>query len=58
MNNGYITFFTSNFNLKELETHLSQTKEGTEIIKARRIMERIKQMTESIELISKNLRNK
>ena len=44
--------------LKELETHLSQTREGVEVIKARRIMERIKQMTESIELISKNLRNK
>ena len=58
MNNGYITFFTSNLNLKELETHLSQTREGVEVIKARRIMERIKQMTESIELISKNLRNK
>ena len=58
MNNGYITFFTSNLTLKELEDHLSKTKDGIEIVKARRVMERIKQMTDDVELISKNLRNK
>lgn len=58
MNNGYITFFTSNLTLQELEEHLSKTKDGIEIVKARRVMERIKQMTDDIQLISKNLRNK
>lgn len=57
MNNRLITLFASNLSLDELEKHLSQTKDGTEIIKARRIMERVKQLTEEVQLISKNLRN-
>ncbi|MEG2229592.1 MAG: primosomal protein DnaI [Bacilli bacterium] len=57
MNNNCITMFTSNLTIKDLESHFSRTKDGTDILKARRIMERIKQMTEDIELISKNLRN-
>lgn len=51
------TFFTSNFDMKSLEEHFASTTTGIEIIKARRIMERINQMTSSIEMISKNLRN-
>ncbi|MBQ9181965.1 MAG: primosomal protein DnaI [Bacilli bacterium] len=51
------TFFTSNFDLKSLEEHFSSTTSGMEIIKSRRIIERINQMTDSIEMISKNLRN-
>ena len=50
------TFFTSNLDLKALEQHFSMTKDGVDAIKARRIIERIKQMTEQVELISKNLR--
>ena len=50
------TFFTSNLDLKALETHLSITSKGDEIIKAGRIISRIKQLTEYQELISKNLR--
>lgn len=50
------TFFTSNLTIEELETHLSMTKSGTDLVKARRIIERIKQLTENIELISKNRR--
>ena len=50
------TFFTSNLDLKSLETHLSITSKGDEIIKAGRIISRIKQLTEYQELISKNLR--
>lgn len=50
------TFFTSNLDLKSLEQHLSISKEGTEEIKARRIIERIKQLTNERELVSKNLR--
>lgn len=50
------TFFTSNLNLEALENHLSITAKGDEIIKAGRIISRIKQLTEYQELISKNLR--
>lgn len=50
------TFFTSNLDINSLEHHLSISKDGTEEIKARRIIERIKQLTIDEELISKNLR--
>ena len=50
------TFFTSNLNLEALENHLTITSRGDEIIKAGRIISRIKQLTEYQELISKNLR--
>lgn len=50
------TFFTSNLDINSLEHHLSISKDGTEEIKARRIIERIKQLTCDEELISKNLR--
>lgn len=56
MQEGLITFFTSNFNLKELEEHFSFSKNGTEKVKARRIMERIKQLTECIVMVSENRR--
>lgn len=51
------TFFTSNLNLEELEQHLSSTKDSIDKVKARRILERIRQLTDPIELISKNRRN-
>ena len=54
MNNNKATFFTSNFNIEELEDHLSQ--KGTDVVKARRIIERIKQLTEDMEIISINRR--
>lgn len=50
------TFFTSNLDLDALEQHFSFSKEGVENIKARRIIERIKQMTNQKEMVSKNLR--
>ena len=50
------TFFTSNLNLEALEGHLAITRNGDEIIKAGRIISRIKQLSEYRELISKNLR--
>lgn len=50
------TFFTSNLNLEALQNHLAITSKGDEIIKAGRIISRIKQLTEYQELISKNLR--
>ena len=51
------TFFTSNLTLSELESSLSITNSGTEKVKAKRIIERIKQLTVPLELISKNRRN-
>ena len=50
------TFFTSNFNLEQLEEHFSLVGKVDEKVKARRIMERIKQLTTDIELISENRR--
>lgn len=51
------TFFTSNFDFTALEQHYSMTKDGVEQVKARRLMERIKQLSEMVSLISKNLRS-
>lgn len=56
MNNKMPTFFTSNLDIKELETHLSGSKVGDDVFKARRIIERIKQLTIDIEMISENRR--
>ena len=52
------TFFTSNFTLEELEEHLASTNGKTDKVKARRIIERIKELTINLELISKNRRSK
>ncbi len=56
MEEGLPTFFTSNFNLKQLEEHLSSTSSGIEKLKARRIIERITFMTKEFQLTSKNRR--
>ena len=50
------TFFPSNLDLKALENHLAITSKGDEVIKAGRIISRIKQLTDYQEMISKNLR--
>ncbi|MGG2112387.1 primosomal protein DnaI [Lysinibacillus pakistanensis] len=50
-------FITSNFNYDELEHHLAQSQKGDiEVVKAGRIMERIKALTEPIEMRGKNRR--
>ena len=52
------TFITSNLNLKQLEDHLSVTTNNkSERVKAGRIIERIKQLTIDMEMISKNNRH-
>ena len=56
MDNNLTTFFTSNLNLKELEIHLATSKNGVDEVKAKRIISRIEQLTEDLEMISKNLR--
>jgi primosomal protein DnaI len=51
------TFFTSNFNFQELEHHLSYTQRGEEErVKARRIMERIKYLSDPVEVGGPNRR--
>lgn len=56
MDNVLTTFFTSNFTIEELENVLSETSKGTDLIKARRIIERVKFLTKEQTLISKNKR--
>ena len=51
------TFITSNLNIKELEDHLSiTTTNKSERVKAKRIIERIKQLTVDMEMIGENKR--
>lgn len=56
MNNYKTTFFTSNLTIEELEEHLIISSNIDEKIKARRIIERVKQLTEDMELIGENKR--
>ena len=50
------TFFTSNLTIDQLEEHLADSKSGVYSVKAARIVARIKQLTENIEMVSENLR--
>lgn len=56
MDENLATFFTSNFTIEELESHLSVTSNSVDRVKAKRIIERIKQLSEPCELVSKNYR--
>lgn len=49
-------FFTSNFSLRELESELAVTRGKVEEVKAMRIIERIKQVSEVVEVNGKNRR--
>lgn len=57
MNEELPTFFTSNLSLKELEVHLASSSNGVEKVKARRIVERIRELSLDMELVSKNRRS-
>ena len=50
------TFFTSNLDLKQLEAHFANTSSGKEEIKARRMIERIKDLTNPFELVGESNR--
>ena len=56
MDNNLPTFFTSNLSIEELSTHLANSKTDVDKVKAGRIISRIEQLTNDIEMISKNLR--
>lgn len=50
------TFFTSNFNLEELEGHFSASRNGDETWQAKRLMERVKFLAKEIHLEGVNRR--
>ena len=56
MNNYKTTFFTSNLNLEGLEQHLRISSYSDDEIKAKRIIERVKQLCDVIELQGENKR--
>lgn len=56
MDNKLSTFITSNLNLEELEDYLIICNKKSDIVKSRRIIERIKQLMEDMEIISINRR--
>lgn len=59
MSNELPTFISSNYSLEELEEQISRTETGQEdILKAKRILERIKMLTQPIELQGENRRDR
>lgn len=58
MESALPTFFTSNLNIKLLEEHLSTSKSGVDKLKAKRIMERINQVSDNLEMIGENYRSR
>ena len=53
------TFFSSNFNMEEIEGHLAHSRDGgDESIKAKRIMERIRFLAKEVTLSGENLRQR
>lgn len=58
MNHELSTFFTSNFNFEQLQSHYERTNRNEyEPVKAARILERIKALATPVELVGKNYRN-
>lgn len=56
MESSLPTFITSNLNKDELTEHLAYTDNFKDTLKAERIIQRINQLTEDMEMISKNRR--
>ena len=50
------TFFTSNLSLIDLEKHFSITTNSVDKVKSRRILERIKELSEEIKMVTDNKR--
>lgn len=57
MDQNLPTFFTSNLNLKQLQSHFSNTSNGKEEVKGRRLLERITFLATELELTSINRRS-
>ena len=58
MQEGLTTFFTSNYTISELEEHFSISSKGTQKVKAKRIIERIKFLTKEMIMVSVNKRER
>lgn len=59
MNTNKLTFFSSNFSLKDLEHHFTKTQYGeNEPIKAKRMIERIEALSDYVGLVGANHRRK
>ncbi len=56
MMEGLPVFFTSNYSMEELETHLASTRNGVEEVKAGRIIERMKQVSRPVAIFAENRR--
>lgn len=56
MMEGLPVFFTSNYDLEQLEQHLATTRTGVETLKAGRIIERIQQVSEVVRVDGYNRR--
>lgn len=56
MESHLTTFFTSNLSLEDLEVHLSITKGKVDLLKSKRIIERINKLTDQVEMNASNLR--
>lgn len=57
MQNELSTFFTSNFSMNQLEKeHLTHTKDGNEPLKAERLMQRIRFLSEEVAMFGENKR--
>ncbi|QBO35572.1 primosomal protein DnaI [Periweissella cryptocerci] len=57
MQNELATFFTSNFGMTQLEReHLAETKDGTEPVKAARLMQRFRYLTKEVLMDGQNRR--
>lgn len=57
MDNDLPTFFSSNMRMKELEEHFSETKNKIDIVKAKRLMQRVQFLSKEIIVGGKNYRN-
>lgn len=57
MNEGLPVFITSNYNYEQLENHFATTQKGeVDVMKAARIMERVRALTTDFEMVGENRR--
>ena len=57
MDQELVTFFTSNLDMEQLESHLSVVNNSIDKLKARRIIERIKKLAIPLELVGRDIRS-
>lgn len=57
MKESLATFFTSNFSMNDLQTHLSESRDGVERVKANRLMERVRFLAKEVALDGENRRH-